>query len=93
MSRTRHLTQTESDHNSRSTRQHAKTRLTKLGGRAYWPSGSRPKNIGNPWRYGYSQARRSRKEASANKVIGRRLERRRLNRSLVPSTIVIQEES
>src|SRR5438552_1815314 len=84
MSRTHHPTQAELESNTRPTRRRAKTRLTKFGDRSYWPSGLRPKNIGNPWRFGYSQGQRSRKEARENKVIGRRLERRRLNRSLAP---------
>lgn len=84
MSRTHHLTTTEFDSNTRSTRRRAKTRLTKHGDRAYWPSALRPKNEGNHWRPGFNQGQRNRKEARESKVIGRRLERRRLNRSLVP---------
>lgn len=83
MSRTQHLTYAEAANNSRPTRQRAKTRLTKLGDRSYWPSGIRPKNAGNQWRPGYSQGQRSRKEARQAKVIGRRLDRRRLDRSLL----------
>lgn len=83
MSRTHHLTSREADDNSRATRRRAKTRLTKLGDRLYWPNADRPKNAGNAWRYGFSAGQRHRKEQSAQKVLERRLERRRLNR-MVP---------
>ena len=83
MSRTQHLTRQESDNNSRPTRRRARTRLTKLGDRIYFGNSDRPKNAGNHW--GSTNAgQRRRREAHASKVIGRRLERRRLNRSLVP---------
>ena len=85
MSRTRHLTRAESTANSRPTRHRAKTRLTKLGGLAfYFPNTDRPKNAGNVWRPGYNTGQRRRKEAAQAKVIGRRLERRRVDRSLLP---------
>lgn len=84
MSRTRHLTRAEAENNSRATRRRAKTRLTQLGGQIYFPNSDRPKNAGNEWRYGYSAGQRRRKEQREQKVLGRRLERRRLNRSLVP---------
>lgn len=84
MSRTHHLTASEADNNSRPTRQRAKTRLTKLGDWLYWPNADRPKNEGNQWRYGFSSGQRHRKEHREQKILGRRLERRRLNRSLVP---------
>jgi hypothetical protein len=80
VSRTHHLTQAEADNNSRPTRRRAKTRLTKIGDRSYWPNTDRPKNTGNQWRYGYSAGQRHRKEVRDAKVLGRRLERRRLNR-------------
>jgi len=82
VSRTQHLTQTEAANNARPTRRRAKTRLTKLGDRSYWPNADRPKNTGNQWRHGYGAGRRRRKETREAKVLGRRLERRRLNRSV-----------
>lgn len=82
MSRTAHLTQTEAANNARPTRRRAKTRLTKLGDRSYWPNADRPKNAGNQWRHGYGAGKRRRKETREAKVLGRRLERRRLNRSV-----------
>lgn len=81
MSRTRHLTRAEADNNTRPTRRHAQTRLTKLGGWAH-PNEDRPKNAGNRWRYGYDRGRRHRKHVRLNKVIGRRIDRRRLNREV-----------
>lgn len=82
MSRTQHLTRTEAENNSRATRQRAKTRLTKLGGQSYFSGGDRPKNAGNQWRAGYNAGQRRRKEQRDAKILGRRLERRRLNRSV-----------
>lgn len=84
MSRTKHLTQAQADNNSRPTRARAKSRLTKLGDRLYFGNTDRPKNEGNAWRPGYNAGKRHRKEARQAKVIGRRLERRRLDRSLLP---------
>lgn len=84
MSRTRHLTRHEAADNSRATRRRAKTRLTKLGDRLYWPNSDRPKNAGNEWRAGNNSGQRHRKDQREQKILGRRLERRRLNRSLVP---------
>lgn len=81
MSRTHHLTRVEAANNTRVTRQHAKTRLTKLGDRSYFPNTDRPKNAGNQWRSGYNAGQRRRKEQRDEKILGRRLERRRLNRS------------
>lgn len=82
MSRTRHLTRSEAANNTRATRQRAKTRLTKLGDRSYFPNDDRPKNAGNLWRFGYSAGQRHRKEQRQEKILGRRLERRRLNREV-----------
>jgi hypothetical protein len=88
MSRTRHLTQRERAENSRATRRRAKTRLTKLakldGMAFYFGNTDRPKNAGNNYGTGFNAGQRRRKEARIEKVLGRRLERRRLNRSLVP---------
>lgn len=84
MSRTQHLTRYEADHNSRPTRKRAKTRLTKLGDRHCWPSTDRPRNAGNRWRPGFNAGQRHRKDQRDAKIIGRRLERRRLDRSLLP---------
>lgn len=84
MSRTQHLTRTERDNNLRPTRKRAKTRLTKLGDSHYWPNTDRPKNAGNQWRAGNNSGQRRRKDQRDAKIVGRRLERRRLNRSLVP---------
>lgn len=82
MSRTQHLTSAEAANNARPTRQRAKTRLTKLGDRSYFPNTDRPKNAGNQWRAGYNAGQRRRKEQRDAKILGRRLERRRLNRSV-----------
>ncbi len=84
MSRTRHATRAEIETNKRPTRRRAKTRLTKLGDQHYWPHTDRPLNAGNHWSYGFNAGQRRRKEQRQEKIIGRRLERRRLNRSLVP---------
>jgi hypothetical protein len=84
MSRTKHLTRAEADNKSRPTRARAKTRLTKLGDRLYFGNSDRPKNEGNTWKFGYNSGKRHRKETRQAKVIGRRLERRRLDRSLLP---------
>jgi len=88
MSRTHHLTQRERDENSRATRRRAKTRLTKLGklkGFAfYFGNTDRPQNAGNNYGVGFNAGQRRRNEARVEKVIGRRLERRRLKRSLIP---------
>ncbi|HSX22561.1 MAG TPA: hypothetical protein VLE97_07295 [Gaiellaceae bacterium] len=84
MSRTRHLTRYEAGANARPTRRRAKTRLTKLGDRTYWPNPDRPKNAGNDWGASNNAGQRRRKDQREQKVLGRRLERRRLNRSLVP---------
>lgn len=81
MSRTQHLTREESAGNTRPTRRHARTRLTKLGDRSYFPNSDRPKNGGNHWGHSNNAGQRRRKEARVAKVLGRRLERRRLNRS------------
>jgi hypothetical protein len=69
MRRTNHLTQADAANNLRPTRARAKTRLTKLGDRLYFGNTDRPKNDGNAWRPGYNAGR---------------LERRRLDRSLLP---------
>ena len=82
MSRTRHLTRAECANNTRPTRRSAKTRLTKRGDLYYFPNTDRPKNAGNQWRAGYNAGQRRRKEAREAKVLGRRIERRRLNRSV-----------
>ena len=82
MSRTSHLTSSQAEHNTRSTRRRAKTRLTKLGDRSYFPSTDRPKNDGNHWQGGFNAGQRHRKDQRQAKVLGRRLERRRLNRDV-----------
>jgi hypothetical protein len=82
LSRTQHLTRKEFADNSRPTRARARTRLTKLGDRSYFPTTDRPVNAGNQWCGGYNAGQRRREEARRTKVIGRRLERRRLNRSV-----------
>jgi len=83
VSRTHHLTRAEFESHARPTRRRAKTRLTKLGDQSYFPNADRPKNDGNQWRHGFSAGQRHRKEQRRVKVIGRRLERRRLNRSVL----------
>jgi hypothetical protein len=83
MSRTYHPTRAEIAHSTRATRRRAKTRLTKLGDSHYWPCPDRPKNAGNHWGRSNNAGQRRRKEARIAKVIGRRLDRRRLNR-MVP---------
>ena len=83
MSRTHHATRAEIEGKTLPTRHRAKTRLTKLGDH-YWPNTDRPLNAGNHWSYGFNAGQRHRKEQRQAKIIGRRLERRRLNRSLVP---------
>ena len=82
MSRTHHLTLAEAASNSRATRHRAKTRLTKLGDRSYFQSADRPKNAGNQWRPGHAAGQRRRKDQRQAKVLGRRIERRRLNREV-----------
>lgn len=82
MSRTRHLTQADAQSSARATRRRARTRLTKLGGLTHLPSTDRPKNAGNHWRPGYNAGQRRRKERQQAKIVGRRLERRRLNREI-----------
>lgn len=82
MSRTHHLTRAEVTSNSRATRRRAKTRLTKISGRSYFPVTDRPKNAGNQWHPGHNAGQRRRKEQREGKVIGRRLARRRLNREV-----------
>lgn len=85
MSRTKHLTRAEAANKSRPTRRRAKTRLTKLGDRDYAhyrSSTDRPKNAGNQWRPGFNSGQRLRKDQRAAKILGRRLDRRRLDRSL-----------
>lgn len=84
MSRTRHLTRKESDDGSRPTRRRARTRLTKLGDLVYFPNSDRPKNDGNRWGRSNNVGQRRRREARVAKVIGRRLDRRRLNRTVQP---------
>ena len=84
MSRTHHATHHEIENNTRPTRRRAKTRLTKLGDRHYWAPPDRPLNAGNHWSFGFNAGQRHRKEHRQEKILGRRLERRRLNRSLVP---------
>lgn len=80
MSRTRHATRTEIEGATRPTRRRAKTRLTKLGARRYWPEVARPLNAGNHWGSGFKGGKHLRRDQRDAKVIGRRLERRRLNR-------------
>ena len=82
MSRTKHLTRAEVNAKSRPTRRRAKSRLTKSGKTTmyYWPCVDRPKNDGNQWRPGFSAGQRRRKEQREDKILGRRLERRRRNR-------------
>ena len=82
MSRTRHATRAQIENNTRPTRRRAKTRLTKLGDSHYWPHTDRPVNAGNHWGVGFNAGQRHRKEQRDAKIIGRRLERRRLNRSV-----------
>jgi len=86
MSRTKHLTRAEADASSRPTRKRAKSRLTKHAHVANWyePNQDRPANRGNKWRAGNNAGQRRRKVQREAKVIGRRLERRRLNRELLP---------
>jgi len=85
MSRTRHATRGEIANNTRPARRSAKTRLTKLGdSHYYWPNTDRPLNAGNHWSHGFNAGQRRRKKQRQEKIIGRRLERRRLNRGLVP---------
>lgn len=82
MSRTKHLTRAEVTNKSRPTRRRAKSRLTKSGETTsyYWLNSDRPKNAGNQWRPGKHGGQRHRKEQREDKILGRRLERRRQNR-------------
>lgn len=96
MSRTRHLTRDEqaasTPYGRRATKKkvrprgrRAKTRLTKVDS-GYWPfEKPRPKNAGGPPKgFGGRAGKRARKDVAESKRIGRRLERRRLNRELLP---------
>lgn len=74
MSRTNHVTQ----YGERPHRQSSPTRLTNLAGDYYWPYERRPLNNG-PWKRGGGYAR-DRAEHALMKKIGKRIERRRLNR-------------
>jgi hypothetical protein len=84
MSRTRHLTYVEFvNHLRDAKRRRAPSRLTKEKyGEWYWPNCDRPKNAGNHWGRSNNAGQRRRKEARVAKVLGRRLERRRLNRAV-----------
>lgn len=98
MSRTRHLTRKEQEASAswgarsqkhvgpvRERGRRAKTRLTKVDA-GYWPlEKPRPKNKGgSPKGFGGRAGKRARKEIAESKRLGRRLERRRLNRELLP---------
>jgi len=85
VSRTRHLTRAEFVGDVlRPRRRRAPTRLTKIWPAYRHPNVDRPRNNGAwPGGIGFNAGQRRRREAREDKLLGRRRERRRLNREVL----------